>query len=42
VPYEQSRLLPAGLGEHAGLVGAAAAWINRQHRDEDDSESIHF
>ena len=42
VPYEQTRLLPAGLGEHAGLIGAAAAWINRQHHDEDDGEPIHF
>lgn len=31
VPYEQTRLLTAKLGDYAGLAGAAAAWINRQH-----------
>lgn len=31
---EQTRLVPAGLGDHAGLVGAAAAWLNRQIPEE--------
>jgi len=35
VPYEQTRLLPAGLGDHVGLAGAAAAWLNRQHPAEE-------
>jgi glucokinase len=33
VPYEQTRLMPANLGEQVGLAGAAAAWLNRQHPD---------
>jgi hypothetical protein len=42
VPYEQMRLLPASLGDHVGIAGAAAAWLNRQHPDKPDAESLHF
>jgi glucokinase len=35
VPYEQTRLIPAALGEHAGLMGAAAAWLSRQVVDDE-------
>lgn len=38
VPYERTRLVPAGLGEQSGLIGAAAAWLNRQQPIEDDYE----
>lgn len=37
VPWEQTRLLPAGLGEQTGLVGAAAAWLNRHIPESDES-----
>jgi glucokinase len=43
VPYEHTRLLPAKLGEQVGLVGAAAAWLNRQHpADEDSADTLYY
>ena len=41
VPYENTRLIPAGLGEQVGLVGAAAAWLNRQHPDENENDPLY-
>lgn len=43
VPYEQTRLLPAKMGEQVGLAGAAAAWLNRQHPvEEDNGDTLYY
>jgi glucokinase len=35
VSYEHVRLIPAAMGDYAGLTGGAAAWLNRPHPDVD-------
>jgi glucokinase len=34
VPFEQVRILPAGLGSQAGLIGAACVWLHRFKTDK--------